>query len=292
MSKAVVFDCDGVLAETERDGHLVAFNQLFAETGLGLEWSAREYARLLQITGGKERLLSLFADEEWVARHGLPTGRREQERLVARWHRRKTEIFLDLARSGALCARPGVARLAAEAHAAGWSLAVASTAAEPSVQAIVEHVFPSSLAGAIRVFAGDIVPRKKPAPDIYLRALAALGRPSAEVCVIEDSRSGLLAAHAAGAGVIITPSEFTLGEDFSEAALVVDCLGTEERPLRVLSSRLAAAPGPMVTTRTCEAVMVAQGAAASPGRKEGAGRATRNSGGSRAAAGPDMESRQ
>lgn len=286
MIAALVFDCDGVLAETERDGHLVAFNQLFVEAGLGLEWSTREYRCLLQIAGGKERLLSLFEDREWVARHGLPTDRRGQEKVVARWHRRKTEIFMALARAGALRARPGVARLAAEAHAAGWSVAVASTAAERSVQAIVEHVFPARLSQAIRVFAGDIVPRKKPAPDIYLHALAELGRSSSAVCVIEDSRAGLLAARASGAGVIVTPSEFTAGEDFSEAALVVDCLGTGGHPIRVLSSRLPDPPGPMVTLAECQAVMEAQGAAEPP--TPAAGRAPQSARGPIHAR-PDME---
>jgi len=275
LRSAVVFDCDGVLAETERDGHLLAFNRLFAEAGLDVVWSVRDYAALLHITGGKERMMTVFADERWTADRGLPTDRAGQERLVAAWHRRKTEIFLELARSGALSARPGVARLAEEAQAAGWVVAVASTAAEPSVQAIVEHVLPPTVAAAVRVFAGDIVPRKKPAPDIYHWAFGELGRSPAEICVIEDSRPGLLAAQAAGAGVIITPSEFTVGEDFSETALVVDNLGTGEHPMRVLSSRLPHPPGPMVTTEVCEAVMAlaraGESAAGGNAGKESAG---------------------
>lgn len=286
----MVFDCDGVLAETERHGHLAAFNQAFAEAGLDVEWSVRDYAALLHITGGKERMLTVFADREWVADHGLPADRAGQEELVAAWHRRKTEIFLDLARRGGLPARPGVARLAAEARAAGWEVAVASTAAEPSVQAIVQHVFPAATAAAVRVFAGDTVPRKKPAPDIYHRAFRELRRSPAEVCVIEDSRPGLLAAHGAGAGVIITPSQFTAGEDFSDAALVVDCLGTGERPMRVLSSRLPRAPGPMVTTAVCEAVMAVSRSGGSAGRRRSPGpAASRKVGCPAAGGGPGRE---
>ncbi len=268
MSGALIFDCDGVLADTERDGHLVAFNRLFAELGLDLQWSAARYAGLLQVAGGKERLLALFADPAWAARHGLPEDRPSQEVLVAGWHRRKTTIFLELAAAGALPARPGVARLAAEAQAAGWLTAVASTAADESVRAIVYHVFPADVAAAVRVFAGDIVERKKPAPDIYSRAFAELGRTGAQSCVIEDSRQGLLAAHAAGSAVIITPCEFTASDDFSGAALVVDCLGDEGHPLRVLASRLPGLPGPTVTVETCAAAIEIAGKAA-PGKGGG-----------------------
>jgi HAD superfamily hydrolase (TIGR01509 family) len=178
---------------------------------------------------------------------------------VARWHRRKTAIFLDLAAAGALPARPGVARLAAEAQAAGWPTAVASTAADESVRAIVRHVFPADVAAGVQVFAGDIVERKKPAPDIYLRAITELGRTGAESCVIEDSRQGLLAARAAGSAVIITPCEFTASDDFSGATLVVDSLGDEGHPLRVLASRLPGPLGPTVTVDTCAAAIEAAG---------------------------------
>lgn len=255
MRRALIFDCDGVLAETERDGHLVAFNRLFTELGIGVTWTPARYASLLGTAGGKERMLGLFADPAWVAHHGLPVERDAQERLVARWHRRKTAIFLELAASGALPARPGVARLATEAQEAGWETAVASTAADRSVQAIVDHVFPPDVAGRLRVFAGDIVTRKKPAPDIYTRALAELGLAGAEACVVEDSRQGLLAAQGAGSGVIVTPSEFSAGDDVSGAALVVDCLGDGERPARVLASRLPVPPGAVVTLETCETVV-------------------------------------
>ena len=268
MNRALVFDCDGVLADTERDGHLVAFNALFAEVGLDLSWLADGYAPLLRIGGGKERLLALFRDAEWVARNRLPQDRNEQLRLVARWHRRKTEIFRDLVARGALPPRSGVARLAAEAQGAGWQTAVASTASGESVAAIIEHVFPAQAAAAFRVFAGDIVGRKKPAADIYRLALAELGRSPGEVCVIEDSGQGLLAALGAGCATIITVSGFTAADDFSGAALVVDCLGDELHPARVLASRLPQSPGGLVTLETCEAA-IRWAAAVSPGKEGG-----------------------
>ena len=108
------------------------FNRLFSEEGLGVQWSPEQYADLLAIAGGKERLLSLFADRDWVTRHGLPRDPEEQTRLVATWHRRKTDIFLRLVAEGRVPARPGIARLATEARAAGWQVAVASTATDES----------------------------------------------------------------------------------------------------------------------------------------------------------------
>lgn len=255
MNRALIFDCDGVLADTERDGHLVAFNRLFGELGLDLQWSPDDYARLLRIAGGKERLRALFADAGWVARNRLPEEPGEQRRLIATWHRRKTEIFLDLVASGAVAPRPGVARLAAEAQAAGWQTAVASTASDEAVRSLVARVFPVDSGAAVRVFAGDIVARKKPAPDIYLLALAELGRAAGEVCVVEDSRQGLLAARRAGSATIITVSGFTADDDFSGAALVVDSLGDEGHPVRVLQSSLAEPPGGLITLETCEAAI-------------------------------------
>jgi HAD superfamily hydrolase (TIGR01509 family) len=255
LNRALILDCDGVLADTERDGHLVAFNRLFAQLGLDLAWEAEEYGRLLRIAGGKERLLSLFDDADWVARHGLPEDRDRQELLVAGWHRRKTGIFLDLVAGGALPARPGVSRLVGEAQAAGWQTAVASTATDESVRSIVDHVLPSEMARSVRVFAGDVVSRKKPAADIYVLALAESGRLPSEACVVEDSGQGLLAARRAGCAALITVSGFTTGDDFTGAGLVVDSLGDEAHPARVLAAAVPRLPGPLVTLDICEAIV-------------------------------------
>ncbi|MFH1330741.1 MAG: HAD family hydrolase [Actinomycetota bacterium] len=257
MNRALIFDCDGVLADTEWDGHLVAFNRLFGELGLDRQWSLEQYAGLLHIAGGKERLLSLFSDRDWAAAHGFPELAAEQRALVASWHRRKTEIFRELVVDGRLPARPGVARLAAEAGAAGWQIAVASTAGEETVLAIVEHVFPTDLAQGVRVFAGDIVEHKKPAPDIYLLALAELRRSAGEVCVVEDSRQGLLASLSASCPTVITISAPTAGEDFTGAALVVDSLGDEQHPVHILGTTLPGAPEGWVTLSVVEAVIAA-----------------------------------
>lgn len=221
---AIIFDCDGVLADTERFGHLPAFNQVFAEFGLPVRWSEEDYAAKLKVGGGKERMATLFTPE-FVAEAGLPHDAEGQRETLARWHRRKTEIYTGLVASGALPARPGIARLAREASDAGVILAVASTSAEPAVAAVLEHSVGSELAGAFRVFAGDIVPRKKPAPDIYHLALLELGVPREVAVVIEDSENGLRAALSAGLRTIVTVSSYTADEDFDGAALVVSSLG-------------------------------------------------------------------
>lgn len=220
----LIFDCDGVLADTERDGHLPAFNKTFAEFGLPVRWSEEEYGRRLQIGGGKERMRSLLTPD-FVRAAGLPPDPAMQAELVKHWHRRKTEIFTAMVRSGAITARPGVRRIAREAAAAGWRLAVASTSTVGSVRAVLEAAVGPHLAARFSVFAGDVVLRKKPAPDIYLLALRELATPAAEAVVIEDSRNGLLSAAGAEIGCVVTLSTYTQHENMTGAALVVSSLG-------------------------------------------------------------------
>jgi HAD superfamily hydrolase (TIGR01509 family) len=244
---ALVFDCDGVLADTERYGHLPAFNQTFAEFGLPVRWSEDEYAEKLLIGGGKERMASLLTPS-FVAAAGLPTDEEGQREVLARWHRRKTQLYTEMVAEGRLPGRPGVARLVEEAAAAGWALAVASTSAEPSVRAVLTHVVGDERAADFTVLAGDIVPRKKPAPDIYLLALDRLGAEPDAVVVVEDSRNGLLAADGAGLRCLVTVNGYTEHEDFSEAALVVSTLGDPDgEHTTVLANRTAAKPGEWIT---------------------------------------------
>jgi HAD superfamily hydrolase (TIGR01509 family) len=244
---ALILDCDGVLADTERYGHLVAFNQTFAEFGLPVRWSVEDYREKLRIGGGKERMASLLTPE-FAGAAGLPADPAGQQEAVAAWHRRKTEIYTDLVASGAVPPRPGVARIVTDALAAGWPVAVASTSAEVSVRATLERAVGAVPARAVAVFAGDIVPRKKPSPDIYLLALDRLGLAPSQVVVVEDSRNGLVAATGAGAACVITINDFTSDEDFREAALVVSSLGDPggER-MTVLVNRSPATPGDWIT---------------------------------------------
>jgi HAD superfamily hydrolase (TIGR01509 family) len=224
MARALIFDCDGVLADTERDGHRPAFNAMFQSMGLDVEWSDEEYHRLLSIGGGKERMATLFLPGV-RERLGLPADEESQKKLLAAWHIDKTQKYKSKVETGAIPGRPGVARLVQEALANNWRLAVASTSAEVSVRAVLGQVVGAKIASEFQVFAGDVVSRKKPAPDIYLLALERLGVSPADAIVVEDSGVGLRAALAAGLRTIVTTSSYTVHDDFAGASLVVSSLG-------------------------------------------------------------------
>ena len=225
---ALIFDCDGVLADTEQHGHLPAFNQTFADFNVPVQWSVKEYAEKVKIGGGKERMRSILTPDV-AASLGLADDAAVDAAILA-WHKRKTAVYTELVASGVMPARPGIARIAQEAHDAGWTLAVASTSAEPAVRAVLTHAVGDGLAQHFAVFAGDIVPRKKPAPDIYLLALKELNLDPNETIVVEDSANGLRAALAAGLRTMVTVSGFTREEDFTGASLVVSSLGDPGDP--------------------------------------------------------------
>ncbi len=252
----LLFDCDGVLADTERFGHLPAFNATFREFGLPVEWSAEEYGRLLQIGGGKERMATLFTPA-FVAANGFPSDPAGQAAELARWHARKTAIYTEMVSDGKLPARPGIRRIIGEAQDAGWTLGVASTSAEASVRAILDVAAgPQAAARFDLVLAGDVVAHKKPAPDIYQLAVVRLAVAPAEVLVIEDSRNGLLAAVGAGLRCLVTVSDYTADEAFDEAVLVVSCLGDPGGEVsRVLANRSPATPGDWLTLADLEACL-------------------------------------
>jgi HAD superfamily hydrolase (TIGR01509 family) len=253
---ALIFDCDGVLADTERDGHLVAFNQMWREQGVNWQWTLAQYAEKLKIGGGKERIASLGRDADFRAAYPVPSSDEAWLATVAQWHKQKSALFQRLVMSGALPGRPGVKRLAQEAREQGWILVVCSTSALDSVQAVLQTVMGQELAaGFAGVFAGDIVKAKKPAPDIYTYAVEKLGLSPGDCVVIEDSRNGLLAATAANMACVITVNALTEREDFSEAALVVDSLGDPGQPVRVIANRSAARPVQMVTVADLDAVL-------------------------------------
>jgi HAD superfamily hydrolase (TIGR01509 family) len=250
---ALIFDCDGVLADTERDGHRPAFNQTFREFGLPVEWSEEEYAAKLRIAGGKERMASELTPD-FVRANGLPEDAEGQGTELAKWHARKTQIYTDMVAAGRLPTRPGIRRIITAAQDADWSLGVASTSAGPSVQAILEQaVGPDRAARFDVVLAGDVVAKKKPAPDIYLLALQRLGVPAEQTLVVEDSRNGLMAAHGAGLRCVMTVNGYTEEEDNHEAILVVTSLGDPDgERTRVIANRSAARPADYITLADLE----------------------------------------
>jgi HAD superfamily hydrolase (TIGR01509 family) len=225
MERGLIFDCDGVLADTELHGHLVAFNQMWKKLGVLWQWSPEQYAEKLKIGGGKERMASLFLDKDFQQVFAVPENEEERTALITNWHKEKTAIYKQIISSGAIPPRSGVKRIAEAAIADGWKVAVASTSAKPSVEAVLTHVVGVSTAKRFTVLAGDVVTAKKPAPDIYQLATQRMGIAPENCVAIEDSRNGLLSADSAGIRVVITTSWFTKDENFSEARLVVSALG-------------------------------------------------------------------
>jgi HAD superfamily hydrolase (TIGR01509 family) len=226
--KALIFDCDGVLVDTERDGHRVAFNRAFAEGGIRAEWDVKLYGELLKVAGGKERMKHYFDIKGW------PPGK-TAETLIPELHKQKTAIFTALVAGGSLPLRPGVARIVDEAHAAGIRLGVCTTSDPKSIDGVLDLLGPKRKSYFEIVLAGDIVAKKKPSPDIYLLAKERLGLEARECVVIEDSRNGLLAAIGAGMPCLITKSAYTQNEDFREAARVVPELGDPPKALVTLN---------------------------------------------------------
>ncbi|WP_064742094.1 HAD-IA family hydrolase [Inquilinus limosus] len=221
--EAILFDVDGTLAETE-EVHRQSFNAAFRAAGLDWHWSREQYRELLAVTGGKERIGRFLA--------GMPDPPRCD---VAALHRAKTERYTALVAAGAVALRPGVARLLAEARAQGVRLAIATTTTPANVAALLAAALgPKGPALFEVMVAGDAVPSKKPAPDVYLAALEAMGLDPAGCVAIEDSRNGVLAARRAGLPVLATPSLYTGDEDLRHALAVLSDLGEPDAPYRHL----------------------------------------------------------
>ncbi len=226
--EALLFDCDGVLVDTEKDGHRVAFNMAFAQKGIDTEWSVEEYKELVKVAGGKERMTHYFNNKGW------PEGNYEQALLIKELHALKTALFMELIESGRLPLRPGVARLIDETIAEGIRLAVCSTSNVNAVTKIVEVLLGEERKKHFSgIFAGDMVSRKKPDPAVYHLCTEKMNLNPVACCVVEDSRNGLLAAKAAGYPCIITTNDYSKEEDFSEADAIFSELGDDPVQVRV-----------------------------------------------------------
>ncbi len=234
MPEAFIFDVDGTLADTERDGHRVAFNQAFAGFGLDWYWSEETYGELLAVTGGKERMRHYLHSRKLPQRHdpGL-------DRLIADLHALKTRNYVELLEQNAIPLRPGIERLLREARGSGIRLAIATTTTPQNVTVLLENALGTDSLGWFDVIgAGDVVPRKKPAPDIYHYVLRELGLGADACLAFEDSANGLIAARGAGLPTIVTRNFYTAADDFSGALLVLDHPGERGNPSRILQKDL------------------------------------------------------
>jgi len=217
--KAVFFDQDGVIIDTERDGHRVSFNMTFKEFGFTDEWSVEYYHELLQIAGGKERM----KHHAHTKGFSKPIKPEELDELVKAMHKRKTALFVELIETGKLPLRPGIHRFMKEAMAAGLKIAVCTTSNEQAAKAITGKIL-SDIKFEL-VLAGDVVEKKKPDPEIYNLALSKLGLKPDEVMVVEDSKNGVKASKAAGIQTIVTTNHYTEKEDVEAGDIIVTCLG-------------------------------------------------------------------
>ncbi|MDH5183266.1 MAG: HAD family hydrolase [Gammaproteobacteria bacterium] len=229
--KALIFDVDGTLADTERDGHRIAFNKAFAEAGLDWEWSEELYGQLLAVTGGKERIRYYL--DNFNTAFERPDALDE---FIAGLHKSKTKHYTQMLAKGAIPMRPGVKRLLNEARAAGLRLAISTTTTPENVSALLEHALEKGSMEWFEVIAaGDIVPAKKPAPDIYTWALEKMGLKAEECIAFEDSRNGILSSLGAELKTIITINGYTAEDDFSGAAIVLDAMGEPGQAFTVIA---------------------------------------------------------
>ena len=231
---ALLFDVDGTLADTERDGHRIAFNAAFAEHGLDWHWDVARYGELLSITGGKERIRHFVSN--YLPDYVPP---QDFDDLVITLHRSKTAHYARLLEQGNIPLRPGVTRLLQEARDAGLRLAIATTTTPENVTALLRCSLAEDAENWFEIIAaGDIVPHKKPAPDIYDWALQRLNLTAADCMAFEDSENGLRASLAAKLPTLVTVNDYTLDHDFSGACAVISDLGEPGQPANIMPGSL------------------------------------------------------
>ncbi len=231
--KAFIFDVDGTLSDTERDGHRVAFNQAFDEYGIDWHWSVETYGELLAVTGGKERMK--FYVEKFLDKKDIPEN---IETKIPELHAAKTRHYTELLSTGAIPLRPGVERLIAEARQRGYRLAIATTTTPENVTALLTHTLGAESIDWFEVIAaGDIVPAKKPAPDIYDYALKEMKLTADECIAFEDSANGIKSSAGANLNTIITINDYTKDHDFSNASIVLDQMGEPNQPFSVIAGK-------------------------------------------------------
>lgn len=222
---AVVFDVDGTLVDSERDGHRVAFNAAFAEHGLPYHWDAEEYGHWLTIAGGRQRIIAFLESQGYELA--------EAAALATRLHAHKNALMRDYARAGSISARPGVRALLADLAETGVPLAIATTGTRQWVEPLVDGVFGLSMFDA--VVTGTEIRTLKPDPAVYVETVRLLGVAPARAVAVEDSRNGLVSAVAAGLRCVVVTNDYTRGQGFTEAAAVypafAECRADRSGPL-------------------------------------------------------------
>ncbi|OFX10952.1 MAG: hypothetical protein A2516_06245 [Alphaproteobacteria bacterium RIFOXYD12_FULL_60_8] len=227
--KAVIFDVDGTLAETE-ETHRLAFNAAFEVFGFEFSWDQALYKDLLKVAGGKERVrhyLGLFHPDELK--------RPDIDAIIPALHKRKTAFYEEMLNAGRVELRPGVARLIEELRSQGIALGVATTTHQANLKALLRNTLGATGESLFDVMGcGEHAPLKKPAPDVYLHVLKELGQPPRNCIAIEDAEIGLRAARAALLPTVITVSPYTAGGHFSGAVAILSDLGEPTEPFTVL----------------------------------------------------------
>jgi HAD superfamily hydrolase (TIGR01509 family) len=232
--EALIFDVDGTLADTERDGHRVAFNQAFADAGLDWNWDIDLYGKLLKISGGKERMSSYMVDR------GDQHLQDSNHTLISDLHGVKNLLYSDMLQHGRISLRPGVKRLLADARNAGLRLAVATTTSRVNVIELLQHtVHPEALSWFEVIATADEVPDKKPSPAVYEYVIDRMQLKKENCLAFEDSENGLMATQQAEIETIVTVNDYTRNGDFSQALLVLSDLGEPEHPFEIVGGRAA-----------------------------------------------------
>ncbi len=228
--QALIFDVDGTLADTERDGHRVAFNHAFKEHGIDWEWSVETYGKLLAVTGGKERIKFYINDflQDFTPPEAI-------DDFALKLHQSKTRHYLQMLEQGEIPLRTGVKRLLNEAREKGYRLAIATTTTPENVTYLLGSTLGEDSINWFEVIAaGDIVPAKKPAPDIYLYALEKMGLNAEDCIAFEDSQNGILSSQGAGLKTIITENGYTHQDPMEGAVIRLNNMGEPNQPFTVL----------------------------------------------------------